>query len=200
MYERLQKSIKYLRGSWAVVVVQLVEGLLPTPEVCTSNPNMGKIIYRFQLKNEKKKKFYRTRPGRLFRGCWMTTEWPDFGIKSCPIFSKSWPKICHCSFADIVMLFKTAHRVAKYLGNFDEKICCPNLSKIYKSGHTEWRRWRRRRRTLIFVEKYFFVMTVVTSVRLRARIFYSSYIDIAHTSLSLGLAKFVQHKTQIIVR
>ena len=44
----LQKCLKYLVtfwGTWAVVVAQLVERLLPIPEVCSSNLVIGKHLY-----------------------------------------------------------------------------------------------------------------------------------------------------------
>ena len=31
---------------WALIVAQLVEQLLPTPEVCGLNPVIGKLLYR----------------------------------------------------------------------------------------------------------------------------------------------------------
>ena len=34
------------RENWAVVVDQLVELLLPAPEVCGSKPVIGKLLYR----------------------------------------------------------------------------------------------------------------------------------------------------------
>ena len=34
---------KFQVGKWVVVVAQLVERSLPTPEICSSNPNIGKI-------------------------------------------------------------------------------------------------------------------------------------------------------------
>ena len=39
-------ELKTLRGG-AVVVVQLVERLLPIPEVCGSNPVIGKKLYLY---------------------------------------------------------------------------------------------------------------------------------------------------------
>ena len=50
-----------LKNSWVVVVVQLVERLLPTPEIRSSNPDIGIILstYCIILKTKLKKK----RPG-----------------------------------------------------------------------------------------------------------------------------------------
>ena len=49
-----------------MVVAQLAEGLLPTPEVCGSNPVIGKIYFECLLltvfKDEKKRK---KRPGMV---------------------------------------------------------------------------------------------------------------------------------------
>ena len=39
-------------------------------------------------------------------------------------------------FAEEVMFFRIAQRVAKYLGYFWEKNCHPELSKIAQTGHT----------------------------------------------------------------
>ena len=36
----------FLLSSWAVVVAQLVEWSLPTPEVRCSNPVNGRLLYR----------------------------------------------------------------------------------------------------------------------------------------------------------
>ena len=35
-----------MAAEWAVVVAQLVEWLLPIPEVCSSNPVIGKLLYK----------------------------------------------------------------------------------------------------------------------------------------------------------
>ena len=46
-----------LEGRWAVVVGQLVERSLPTPEIRGSNPNIGKILstnWTFKRKDENK--------------------------------------------------------------------------------------------------------------------------------------------------
>ena len=40
------KLLKRVTNSWAVVVTQLVKRSLPTPEVSSSNPVIGKILYR----------------------------------------------------------------------------------------------------------------------------------------------------------
>ena len=41
---RLQRFIFKVQHCWAVVVAQLVEGLLPPPEIRGSNPNIGKVL------------------------------------------------------------------------------------------------------------------------------------------------------------
>ena len=52
----------YLIGrTWAVVVAQLVEGLLPTPEICGLNPDIGKILST--NRTIEKTKIKKKRPG-----------------------------------------------------------------------------------------------------------------------------------------
>ena len=42
----MAQMVKAKKLSWAAVVAQLVEQLLPTPEVCSSNPVIGKLLYQ----------------------------------------------------------------------------------------------------------------------------------------------------------
>ena len=43
---KMAQMVKAKKLSWAAVVAQLVEQLLPTPEVCSSNPVIGKLLYQ----------------------------------------------------------------------------------------------------------------------------------------------------------
>ena len=57
---------RIVKGSrrWAVVLAQLVEQLLPTPEVCCSNPVIGKKFYwMFAVNCIEKTKIMKKRPG-----------------------------------------------------------------------------------------------------------------------------------------
>ena len=55
--------------------------------------------------------------------------WPDVGVKSSPIFSKS----CQCSYYIRVRFFKIAQKVANLLGFFCKRFCCQELLKIAQS-------------------------------------------------------------------
>ena len=70
--------------------------------------------------------------------CQLTTVWPDFEIKSSPIFSKSIPKNCNSRFS-WKWLFRKAQKVTQHLGYFCMNINNWELSKIAQSGHTGYR-------------------------------------------------------------
>ena len=52
-------------------------------------------------------------------------------VKFCPKVAQN----CHDKF-DLKVSFSKSPEFSKYLGYFGRKICCPNISKIAKSGHT----------------------------------------------------------------
>ena len=53
--------------------------------------------------------------------------WPDAGIKTMPFFILMAPKVSKVAFYSKVTYFKIAQKVSKYLGHFNEKICCYNF-------------------------------------------------------------------------
>ena len=61
--------------------------------------------------------------------------WLDAGIKISPNFLKLATKVTKVAFYYKVTYFKIAEKVSKYLGHFNDQICCLELSKIAQSGH-----------------------------------------------------------------
>ena len=57
--------------------------------------------------------------------------WPDVETKISPNFTISSLKISHRSFYLKGMFFKVDQKINKYLGNFSEKLCHQNISKIW---------------------------------------------------------------------
>ena len=71
--------------------------------------------------------------------------WPDVGIKSSPIFSKSCPKSTQCSFCIRVRFFEITQKVANHLASFACNFVAknfkklPNLVTLRASKYVDWK-------------------------------------------------------------
>ena len=84
--------------------------------------------------------------------CMLLVVWPDVGEKVAQFFSKSCPKSSPCSFYIRVRFLRIAQKVANYWGFFCWILCCQELSKIAKSGHTGC--WLQQFRSVVRTDLY----------------------------------------------
>ena len=73
--------------------------------------------------------------------CDRPSVWPDVGVKSSPIFSKSCPKCSQCRFYIRVRFFKIAQRVAIILATFARDFVTKNFQKspnLVTLSSTDW--------------------------------------------------------------
>ena len=66
----------------------------------------------------------------------MQPVWPDVGIKSDLFFPKVAQILGNAIFILKIMLFKIAQELSNIFGYICKKICCRDLAKIARSGHT----------------------------------------------------------------
>ena len=110
---------------WAVVVAQLVESLLPIPEICGSNPVIGNIFTNSCIKKLRWQDEHKEKRGR---------EWLNFVIKKFPsLFWFLWNSLFQ-KYANKETLCPTISRYLLSMGQ-DLAIFC-HFGKIVKVfGH-----------------------------------------------------------------